>query len=347
MRVGLDSIVFGLQRFGGISTYWIELARRLDARTDADPQLLMPRTVISGRAAEIAALGLPERRELLPTRAARYLPAPVMRDCAVQHSSYYRLPAGRGPASVVTVYDFIYERYRSGAARALHTHQKRRAVERADAVICISEHTREDLVRRWPHVDPAKVVTVPLAVDHTAWYPTAAGASSGQVLFVGQRGGYKRFDLALAAVASLPGLSLAIVGPPVTPEEQAQLDRLLPGRHRVFAGISNEELRGLYGQAHALVFPSDYEGFGLPLLEAMACDCPVVAAHKSCLPEVGGDAASWAMEQRVEDYAAALARLSDSDTRAAAIAAGHAQAASFTWDRTVDETFAIYRQLAG
>ncbi|WP_426164936.1 glycosyltransferase family 4 protein [Sandarakinorhabdus sp. DWP1-3-1] len=339
-----------MQRFGGISTYWIELARLLAARPGVDASLLMPARIISGRADEIAAIPLPRATESLPPKVARYLPAPLMAGCDIQHSSYYRQPLRspfqKRPASVVTVYDFIYERYRSGAARLAHTVQKRGAVAAADAVICISESTRNDLIARWPHVDPAKVVTVPLAVDHAAWFAAEVPPpATSQVLFVGQRGGYKRFDLAVAAVAALPELSLGIVGPALAPDELALLEARLPGRYRSFAGISNDELRRLYGQAHALLFPSDYEGFGLPLLEAMACGCPVVAAHQSCLPEVGGDAVIWAREQRADDYAAALAWLSDSDARRNAITAGHARAAAFTWDSTVDQTVAVYRQL--
>lgn len=347
MRIGLDSIIFGLQRFGGISTYWIELARGLAARPDLDAELLLPARMISGRAGEIAAIGLPGRSEkALPPRIARYLPAPAMRGCDIQHSSYYRLPSGKGLASVVTVYDFIYERYRSGAARQVHTMQKRHAVTGADAVICISENTRNDLLARWPGIDPAKVVTVPLAVDHASWFPgDAAVAPEPMVLFVGQRGGYKRFDLAIAALAALPGLSLGIVGPPLTATERAELEAKLPGRHRSFADVDNADLRRLYSTAHALLFPSDYEGFGLPLLEAMACGCPVVAAHQSCLPEVGGEAALWAREQRADAYAAAITRLSDDGVRRAAIAAGLARAAGFTWENTVAQTIGVYRQV--
>ncbi len=347
MHVGLDSIIFGLQRFGGISTYWIELARRLADTPGIEASLLMPARMISGRADEVAAISLPHATESLPPKWARYLPAPVMEGCDIQHSSYYRQMVRKGPASVVTVYDFIYERYRSGAARLAHNLQKRRAVEAADAVICISESTRNDLIARGPQVDPAKVVTVPLAVDHAAWFAAETPLpASSQVLFVGQRGGYKRFDLAVAAVAALAELSRGIVGPPLLPDELAVLEARLPGRYRSFAGIANDELRRLYGQAHALLFPSDYEGFGLPLLEAMACGCPVVAAHQSCLPEVGGDAVIWAREQRVDDYAAALAWLADSEARRNAIAAGHARAATFTWDSTVEQTVAVYRRLA-
>lgn len=350
MTVSLDSIIFGLQRFGGISTYWHQLLMHWSPDFGHDCEVVLPNPVISGLQLAPELDRLPVAHDPRNIRIARYLRA-APTACSIQHSSYYRAPASRRTASVMTVYDFIYERYRTGLARQVHGIQKSRALHRADVILSISYSTRSDLLDRYPRIDPARVLVTHLAHDADVFRPLNAdeerdSALADQVLFVGQRAGYKQFALAVDALRTLPDLKLLIVGPPLTPEEEQSLEAALPGRYRYQDGVSNDALRRIYAQCFALIYPSDYEGFGLPVLEAMACGAPVVCSHVSSIPEVGGDAALYAERQHGEAYAAQLSALFDSEFNRRVRIDSLANAERFSWRRCFSETAEAYRQLS-
>jgi mannosyltransferase len=346
ISVTLDGIVFGLQAYGGISNYWGRLLRQMDSLQSIDSHVVLPKRLRCVEYDSKWHFNSTSSKEILPTSVSRYLDVSEYRRCDVFHSSYFRVPTNTSTRYIVTVYDFIYERYGNGLSRSVHSWQKLRSIRRADAVICISSATRDDVLRFAPEVDPSRVQVVYLGVDQGTFYPDPDRNSlelNKMILYVGQRGGHKRFDLAVAAVAKCRDLSLGIVGPAPTEPEVNLLNSQLLGRWHSFGPVHSSQLRKLYSTAFAFVYPSDYEGFGLPILEAMACGCPVVAAHTASLPEVGGEAAIYALEQDPNMFAAALTQLqSSADTRQAVISAGIRQAKKFTWERTFSETLSIY-----
>ena len=343
--ITLDCIIFGLQRFGGISNFWAKLVDHVSVEPALNGCLVLPNNVCY-RDFDAAWLErLPVLRESLAAKYGRYLPAPTPIDANVFHTSYYRLPRQRVGKYVVSVYDFTYERYRTGLARFVHSKQKIESIRRADAVLCISDSTRRDVIEFCPGVETSKLHVIHLGVDAGSFYPESSLACQANqliVLFVGQRGGYKRFDLAVEAIRASPRLSLGVVGPKLSDAERSLLLERLGSRWREFGPVSNIELRKLYSSAFAFIFPSDYEGFGLPILEAMACGCPVVAASLSSLPEVGGQAAHYARSQSGESYAAALDTLGDVATREDAVSAGIERAAHFAWSSTLQRIQAVY-----
>ena len=174
-------------------------------------------------------------------------------------------------------------------------------------------------------------------------------------LYVGARTGYKNFDGLLEAFAHATrkrnDFCLAVVGAPFLPEERQRIETLgLSERIRHLPVADDPSLARLYHGSLALIYPSHYEGFGIPPLEAMACGTTVIASNRSSLPEVVGDAGlsfDPTAPQAVEELAAHMLRLIDDPAeRARLIARGRVQAAKFSWDRAASQTVEIYRTLA-
>lgn len=343
-RITLDCIIFGLQRFGGISNYWAKLIDHVCGDVELEGNIILPRRLTFGEFNNAWLECLSTRREVLDARIARYFAASAIGRDQVFHTSYYRTPRQRTEKYIVSVYDFTYERYGAGLARIVHSKQKITSIMRADAVLCISESTRRDVLEFCPKVDPSKLHVIELGVDVEMFYQEICdnAALEKTVLFVGRRGGYKRFDLAVEAVRESPRLSLGVVGPALTHEERRLLQRRLGVRWHEYGPVSNADLRKLYSSAFAFIFPSDYEGFGLPILEAMACGCPVVAAGLSSFPEVGGTAAYYAERQNGEAYADALRTLDSISIREEAIRRGMMRVGEFHWLQTFKKTKAVY-----
>lgn len=356
MKVALDNIVFSLQRTGGISTYWGELLKRVE---DADFETLILED--TGVENNVVRRGLTPKSinnisSVLPLRLRRYL-TPGKVDADIFHSSYYRSVKGKRVKNIVTLYDFTYEYYRKGAAALVHKIQKGNALRRADGIICISENTRKDLFRFYPDTDPGKVTVIPLAagsefkvVDNgeAEFRKLNSESRSGKyVLFVGARGGYKNFSIAVDTVADHEELTLLTVGAPLSDEEKAVLEQKLAGRFSHLTNIDSETLNILYNNAFCLIYPSEYEGFGIPVLEAMRAGCPVVAMNRSSVPEAAGDAALLIDDPVADEFSEQLNLLYSDVFRTEIIDKGVIHSESFSWDHCIHQTFEFYKKING
>jgi len=233
-------------------------------------------------------------------------------------------------------------------------------VRAADGLVFISETTRQAFVEHYP-----RSVGTPWVV---AWHGRDPSWDGGDergpdpawrlhdrpfLLHVGHRDGYKNFATALEAYAasdlSERGVAFVVVGPPFTEGEALEIGRRGHRDHVVWRPAPNrEELRRFVSSALALVYVSRDEGFGMPLIEAMQCRTPVIAADASCLPEVAGGAAILVPPDDVGALASSMQQVtSDAEMRGRLVAAGRARAEDFTWEQSARHHLALYEQLAG
>ncbi|MDD5175195.1 MAG: glycosyltransferase family 1 protein [Sterolibacterium sp.] len=368
MRIAFDHQIFGWQKYGGISRYFYELARELATTCGQEVAVFAPLYVnryLAGAPDELRVLGIPV--PCLPKSGRFYrfanslLVAPLLKRFRpdIVHESYY---ASKGLAPkdakvVLTVFDMIHERFKeSFSAFDPVSREKTLAVQRADHVICISEQTRSDLVELLD-VDPARTSVVHLGFSLT----NPAGCRETKIelrrpflLYVGKRGGYKNFEALLHAIAASPQLSaefslVCFGGGKLTAKEMELMRRLgIPPDRIVQIPGGDAVLAGLYRSANALVFPSLYEGFGIPPLEAMSFDCPVICSGVSSIPEVVGDAAEMFDPHEPDAMRMAIEHVvGDESLRQSLVARGRKRIETFSWQRCAQETLAVYSHLLG
>jgi glycosyltransferase involved in cell wall biosynthesis len=273
----------------------------------------------------------------------------------VIHNTFY-LPHGLAgypkARRVVTVHDMIPELLPKSRRRLDFITLKRRYVMSADHVICVSEATRNDMLRVYGDIKaPISVVYHGVDPIFRPGDPRVPGLPDRYLLFVGNRGQYKDANVLLKAFASLRAKddNLALVftgGGAFSRAERAQHQELRIADRISQVSLKDTVMSGAYGNALMCVFPSRFEGFGLPALEAMASGIPAVVARATSLPEVGGDAAAYFEPGRADQLADLISEiLGDSALRTRMVAAGLERAGQFTWATAAERTADVYRSM--
>jgi glycosyltransferase involved in cell wall biosynthesis len=367
MKIAFDSQIFTLQKYGGISRYICNLAAQLADIKGLDVKIFapfyvnaylekLPKEIFSGiRVPMIPKTGRAFHHSslwLARVAIARFAPLIV-------HETYYTDSpvAPKDARTVVTVYDMIHELYPSMFAHNDPISKlKRESVLRADHVICISENTRRDLLDS-VSVSPEKVSVIYLGFDKFDGLDTKVKEKSFSneipyLLFVGLRKHYKNFNWLLQAYASSNWLRknfrIVCAGGGKLQNSELKLMQQLGVSSRQVEQIDADDyiLAELYRNAAALIYPSGYEGFGIPLLEAMFLRCPVICSNSSSIPEVVGDAGEYFYLDCIESLRVAIERvLQDKERREFLIKKGIERCEFFSWERCASETLAIYRSL--
>jgi glycosyltransferase involved in cell wall biosynthesis len=371
VHVVLDARSTG-ERFPGISRYVTNLTGALVAEPDPIDRLSLLLCPSSGLATGSTDKAGPRvnlvHTGVSPFSLAQQWAVPRLlhrQNVTIYHSPYYLMPYRPGKPTVLTIYDLIpalCPAQVSPRARVLFRLTTRLALSAATRVIAISDTTRRDLIRHFG-LEGEKVSTVHLAADarfgpvRDRELPRVRGEhglTSPYVLYVGINKPHKNLLRLIQAWGTLQqddrvrDCVLAIAGPwdPRYPEPQQWVERLSVQQSVRFLGrVDDHDLPGIYCGALALVIPSLYEGFGLPVLEAMACGTPVVCAKAAALQEVAGDAALFFDPLNVEEMAGAVHRVIGSRSLRDDLGArGLGQAARFSWEGTATQTKRVYGQ---
>ncbi len=375
MKVLFDTQIFDWQINGGISRYFIEVLNRL--RQDPEVDVCFKcrhsyNTYIQGTPwltnqpvlknlhfkGKLGALKLINQQINRPWSNRQLRKS----QCDIFHPTYYDpyfLNTLGHQKMVLTVYDLTNEKFNDHTPLTTKVLDwKKQLIGRADHIIAISENTRKDVIEYY-QADPAKVTTVYLSggfdksVLDAPRDPEMDQFSSPYVLFVGSRGTYKNFNaFAKEAAPVLVRENIHLVlagGGPMSAAEQALLQELgIADRVKAYAHVSDKLLAQLYQSALLFVFPSLYEGFGLPVLEAMQCGCPALLSNNSSLPEVGGPAAAYFDPLTPGALTLALSELiPDEPRRQQMKTEGYQQATRFNWERTATGHRDVYKKLLG
>lgn len=365
MKIMYDHQIFFHQRYGGISRYFARMVGEMhsigeDARIVAPiyrnnylgdlPQRKVVGVKLAQMPTRLVRLADPLNRQISSRYATRFSPAII-------HETYYNSKSFAAARSVrfLTVYDMISELFPNMSDPSNRGSViKRLSVERADHIIAISQSAKNDLCELF-NVPEEKVTVVYLGFDNFRSeykHKTSLLTKRPFLLYVGTRSGYKNFEGLLRAVASDKDLRdnfdiIAFGGPPVGADEMKLVEviGLRPESVHHLDG-ADAVLGSLYNCASAFVYPSKYEGFGLPPLEAMAHDCPVIVSNTSSIPEVVGGAGEYFDPASWEDQANAIRRVVfDEARRNELILLGRERLKHFSWARCAQETVDIYRRV--
>ena len=366
MKIVFDQQVFSWQQYGGISRYIYGLARGLTAEYRQNVAVVAPLYVnqhLKQASKSLKVLGVPIKQV---RRTGRIVSAinwamawPIIRYLHpdIVHETYYSASriAPKSAKVVLTVYDMIHERFSDQFLEFNATSKaKAIAVERADHVICISEQTRQDLIDILG-VNPAKTSVVYLGFSLTSNPVTPQKIDSPTrpfLLYVGIRDGYKNFVGLLQAYAASTMLKsdfdlICFGDTAFTSKEKSMFQQLGLSTDTVRQVSSTDAvLAGYYQAASAFVYPSLYEGFGIPPLEAMSFNCPVVCSNVSSIPEVVGNAGLMFDPNDTQSIILAIEQVvCDSALRESLIARGQERIKQFSWERCAKETLDVYRKV--
>ena len=372
MKVTVDGIIYSLQSRGGISRTYHEILPRM---CNIDPVLEIsllifnhPQQALPRHASICTSNLIPTIEQMLRPRRLWRPIVPAIKGLAKQlwlarfrgniwHSTYYTYPQIWNGPIIISVYDMIFEMFPEQFNRQEDEElrdQKRKCLLRADAIISNSETTKQDVINFYG-IQPEKIHAIRLGFSSVFKQLRDDEIDPNQrflrpfLLYVGKRSHNKNFGTLARAYSAWNRkneIKLIVVGEPWTKYEQESMLKLdIAGKVQLIENASDKDLNILYNQAFAFIYPSLYEGFGIPLLEAMACGCPVVASRIPSTEEVAGEFPVYFEPQETDSLIDALDKVYSEGRGSDRVLLGMKKAQTYSWDRTAKQTLEVYDSL--
>jgi len=362
MEVVIDGYIYHVQKMRGISRIFNEVLPIIPALDPSISLKIILHARKSGLSEQIRQIIIPKLDKYLLPRNLWKDVYPFLNNLLVNqkikitrntifHSTYYRSLAGWRGKQIFSVYDLIYEKYPDTFNDASDViHLKTQAFRRADHLICISNATKADLIHYYNIPDEK------ISVSHLGYGEQFRPIESSCIdlrmdtpfiLYVGGRAQYKGFSDLVTAYSQWRvrhDLNLVVVGNEWTKQEVELISRMgIQHQVQLLGRIDDKQLCALYNQARAFVYPSHYEGFGLPLLEAMACACPVIASSISSTHEVAGAIPFYFEVSKPESLTDALGVCIEKNTRdAEQVKMGLLWVKQYSWQKTAQAMIDVY-----
>jgi len=367
IKIFYDGVMFYKEKYGGISNVYREILKRLSDNADFRCAITLPN---NNACEEITKIN----KYLIPKiRPNRYYPYywKILNEFYLNkfkpdifHSTYYTEPIFNIKVKkILTIHDMINEiycNYINTKACNRFVKFKKHLVDNADFIICVSNSTKNDVLNYY-EVDSSKICVIYNSIneifkgeeseDKKVIFRRKYELLRPYILYVGRIAGvHKNFALLLKSYVENNLINskrdLVIVSSDnYTSDESRQIDKFGP-RIRKFAKLTVQELKMIYNCADIFVYPSKYEGFGIPILEAMACGTPVLASGTSSIPEVGGNAALYFDPNSYEDLYTKLKELIESEVlKKRLIKSGYENIKRFSWEKNVGKLCEIYKTL--
>lgn len=373
MKIHIDGIIYSLQKTGGISRYFNECLSRISRTDSNDINIILYKNYI----------GAPPHNGNIKFDYITKLPPPKIRpsrifkplvnslnnyiannywkkiNSGIFHSTYYTTYEKLKIPQVTTFYDMVHEKfpeYFGPVEKSNFVKRKKECAKNSSSIICISQNTKKDLMEIHS-IDPKKIHVVYLGynplfkkIDEEKIkdnFLKTNNIKNPFILYVGSRAHYKNFKRFLEAINILDNKNIYLItagGGEFQKDEKDLIKKLKMEKRVINFGFPNdEELNILYNCAAVFVYPSLYEGFGIPILEAMACGTPVAASDIPCFSEVGGKALIYFNPYNSNDIAKKIKQAIDEGNNSWRVKLGLERVKNFSWEKTAEETLKIYK----
>ena len=360
MKVLFDHQIFSIQMYGGASKYFCEMLKRFP-KEYWDIALLLSNNEYLKSLSQftycnpLQNTNFRGKSKLIELFNRPYSFAKLsFSNYDIFHQTHYGMYTSKlrgNRKMVMTFHDMNHTKYPDFYninTKGIQKSQKK-SIERADKIIAVSNTTKDDLINIWG-IDPRKIVVIYHGIDKGRIELSERIIENPYILYVGERDGFKNFSLFIKAFSIVseknPTLKLVCTGKKISIEEKAQLDALKITGKVVQICADKIMMKRLYKGAEMFVFPSLSEGFGMPILEAMAQDCVVLLSNTSCFPEIANSAGVYFDPYNIDDIVDKIEQtLNSTELRAQKVKNGRDRLNMFSWEKTANQHLELYKTL--